>query len=45
MTSPASPWHPDAGALPVLAPQGDFDYGSVPWLQEQIGTAVNATAE
>ncbi|MGW6290515.1 STAS domain-containing protein [Streptomyces sp. NPDC055107] len=41
MTSPASHQHPGAGPLPVIAPQGDFDYGTVPWLQEQIDTAVN----
>ncbi|MFD3889322.1 STAS domain-containing protein [Streptomyces microflavus] len=41
MTSPASPRHPGAGSLPVIAPQGEFDYGTVPWLQEQIDTAVN----
>ncbi|MET8380085.1 STAS domain-containing protein [Streptomyces microflavus] len=40
MTSPASPQHPDA-SLPVIAPDGEFDYGTVPWLQEQIDTAVN----
>ncbi|MFJ9654974.1 STAS domain-containing protein [Streptomyces microflavus] len=42
MTSPASPWHPGAGPLPVIAPQGEFDYGSVPWLREQIDTAADA---
>ncbi|MFW3477105.1 STAS domain-containing protein [Streptomyces microflavus] len=41
MTSPASPHHPGAGPLPVIAPQGEFDYGTVPWLQEQIDTAVD----
>ncbi|MDX3608048.1 MULTISPECIES: STAS domain-containing protein [Streptomyces] len=41
MTSPASPRRPGAGPLPVIAPQGEFDYGTVPWLQEQIDTAVN----
>ncbi|MER8193514.1 STAS domain-containing protein [Streptomyces microflavus] len=41
MTSPANPRHPGAGALPVIAPQGEFDYGTVPQLQEQIDTAVN----
>jgi len=41
MTSPASPRHAGAGPLPVIAPQGEFDYGTVPWLQEQIDTAVN----
>ncbi|MEU1171031.1 STAS domain-containing protein [Streptomyces microflavus] len=25
----------------MIAPQGEFDYGTVPWLQEQIDTAVN----
>ncbi|MFJ2110085.1 STAS domain-containing protein [Streptomyces microflavus] len=39
MTSPASPRHPGAGSLPVIAPQGEFDYGTVPRLQEQIDTA------
>ncbi|MFJ1958776.1 STAS domain-containing protein [Streptomyces microflavus] len=41
MTTPAGPWHPRAGLLPVIAPQGEFDYGTVPWLQEQIDAAVN----
>lgn len=41
MTSPASPWHPGAGSLPVIAPRGDFDYGAVPQLQGQIDSAVN----
>ncbi|MFJ8405809.1 STAS domain-containing protein [Streptomyces microflavus] len=41
MTSPASPHHPGAGLLPVIAPEGEFDYGTVPWLQEQIDTAVD----
>lgn len=40
MTSPAGPRHPGA-SLPVIAPQGEFDYGTAPWLQEQIDTAVN----
>ncbi|MET7505609.1 STAS domain-containing protein [Streptomyces microflavus] len=40
MTSPAGPPHP-GGPLPVIAPQGEFDYGTVPQLQEQIDTAVN----
>ncbi|MFJ7063112.1 STAS domain-containing protein [Streptomyces microflavus] len=25
----------------MIAPQGEFDYDTVPWLQEQIDTAVN----
>ncbi|MFJ2109786.1 STAS domain-containing protein [Streptomyces microflavus] len=25
----------------MIAPQGEFDFGTVPWLQEQIDTAVN----
>ncbi|MET7503247.1 STAS domain-containing protein [Streptomyces microflavus] len=40
MTSPASPQHRGA-SLPVIAPQGEFDYGTVPQLQEQIDTAAN----
>ncbi|MGW3933397.1 STAS domain-containing protein [Streptomyces microflavus] len=40
MTSPASPQHPGA-SLPMIAPQGEFDYGTVPQLQEQIDSAVN----
>ncbi|MET7871299.1 STAS domain-containing protein [Streptomyces cyaneofuscatus] len=40
MTSPAAPQHPGA-SLPVIAPQGEFDYGTVPQLQEQIDSAVN----
>ncbi|MFD3411725.1 STAS domain-containing protein [Streptomyces cyaneofuscatus] len=41
MTSPTSPHRPGAGPLPVIAPQGEFDYGSRPSLEEQIDTAVN----
>ncbi|MFD3851646.1 STAS domain-containing protein [Streptomyces microflavus] len=41
MTSPASPHHPGAGSLPVIAPEGEFDYGSVPWLKAEIDSAVN----
>ncbi len=41
MTSPAHPRHRGAGPLPVIAPQGKFDYGTVPWLREQIDPAVN----
>ncbi|MYT79309.1 MULTISPECIES: STAS domain-containing protein [unclassified Streptomyces] len=39
MTSLAST--PEAGPLPVIRPHGDLDYGSVPWLQEEISTAVD----
>jgi len=41
MKPPAGPGHTGAGPLPVIAPQGEFDYGTVPWLQEQIDTAVD----
>ncbi|MEV1093773.1 STAS domain-containing protein [Streptomyces microflavus] len=41
MTSPTRSPHPGAGPLPGIAPQGEFDYGTVPRLQEQIDTAVN----